>query len=48
MYASQVMDASHYQQWSKVTADEIWAYFGFMILMRINRLPAIAEARPHL
>ena len=26
LYASQVMDASHYQQWSKVTADEIWAY----------------------
>lgn len=42
-YASQVMDASHYQQWSKVTADEIWAYFGFMILMGINRLPAIAD-----
>lgn len=37
------MDASHYEQWSKVTADEIWAYFGFMILMGINRLPAIAD-----
>ena len=37
------MDASHYEQWTKVTADEIWAYFGFMILMGINRLPVIAD-----
>ena len=36
------MDASHYEQWTKVTADQIWAYFGFMILIGINRLPAIA------
>ena len=40
LYASQ---ASQYEQWSKVTADEIWAYFGFMISMGINQLPAIAD-----
>ena len=31
LYASQVMDISQYEKWSKVTDDEIWAYFGFMI-----------------
>ena len=43
LYASQVMDTSRYEKWSKVTADEIWAYFGFMILMGINHLPALAD-----
>ena len=38
--ASQV---TQYAQWSKVTAVEIWAYFGFMILMGINHLPALAD-----
>ena len=40
LYASQVMDISQYEKWSKVTADEIWAYFGFM---GINHLPALAD-----
>ena len=43
LYACQVMDASQYDKWSKVTADEIWVYFGFMILIGINHLPAIAD-----
>ena len=43
LYASQVMDTAHYEKWTKVTPEEIWAYFGFMILMGINHLPAIAD-----
>ena len=43
LYTSQVMDALHYDKWSQVTADEICAYFGFMILMSVNHLPALAD-----
>ena len=30
LYASQVMDPSQYDKWTKLTAEELWAYFGFM------------------
>ena len=40
IYASQVMNSSQYDKWTKLTADELWAYFGFMIL---NQLPALAD-----
>ena len=43
LYASQVMDAVQYDKWTKVTSDEILAYFGFMILMGINQLPALVD-----
>ena len=43
LYASQVMDPSQYDKWTKLTAEELWAYFGFMILMGINQLPALAD-----
>ena len=43
LYASQVMDPSQYDKWTKLTADELWAYFGFMILMGVNQLPALAD-----
>ena len=42
LYASQVMEPSRYK-WTKLTADELWAYFVFMILMGINQLPALAD-----
>ena len=42
-YASQVMDPTHYEKWTKVTAEEILAYFGFMLLMGINHLPSLAD-----
>ena len=38
-----VMDPTHYEKWTKVTAEEILAYFGFMILMGINHLPSLAD-----
>ena len=37
------MDPSQYDKWTKLTADELWAYFGFMILMGVNQLPALAD-----
>lgn len=40
------MDPSQYDKWTKLTADELWAYFGFMILMGVNQLPALAELDP--
>ena len=43
LYASQVMDPSQYDKWTKLTAGELWAYFGFMILMGINQPPALAD-----
>ena len=43
LYASQVMDPTHYEKLTKVTAEEILAYFGFMILMGINHLPSLAD-----
>ena len=43
LYASRVMDPTHYEKWTKVTAEEILAYFGFMILMGINHLPSLAD-----
>ena len=43
LYASQLMETAQYEKWTKVTADEIWAYFGYVILMGINRLPALAD-----
>ena len=43
LYTSQVMDPSQYDKWTKLTADELWAYFGFMILMGINQLPVLAD-----
>ena len=38
LYTSQVMEPSQYDKWTKFTADELWAYFGFIILMGINQL----------
>ena len=43
LYASQVMDPVQYDKWTKVTSDEIWMYFGFMILTGINQLFALVD-----
>ena len=43
LYASQVMSAAQYAKWTDVTAEEIWAFFRFMILMGINQLPALRD-----
>ena len=43
LYASQVMEPSQHDKWTKLTADELWAYFGFMILMGVSQLPALAD-----
>ena len=37
------MSAAQYVKWTDVTAEEIWAFFGFMILMGINQLPALRD-----
>ena len=43
LYAQQVMNDAQYAKWENVNAEEIWAYMGFMILMGINHLPALAD-----
>ena len=42
-YARQVMGDAKYQTWSKITVEELRAYFGFCILMAINHLPSLDD-----
>eukprot|EP00731_Ephydatia_muelleri_P003517 Em0001g3517a len=42
-YAKATMKENKYEQWTKVTCEEMRAYFGFHILMSINRLPSIDD-----
>ena len=37
------MNDAQYTKWENVNAEDIWAYMGFMILMGINHLPALAD-----
>ena len=43
LYASQVMGPEAYVAWEKIVAEEIWAFFGFMILMGINQLSSLLD-----
>lgn len=43
LYAKEVMGDDKYSSWEKITSEELKAYFGFCILMGINRLPAIDD-----
>ena len=43
LYASQVMGPEKFAAWEQVTVTELKAYFGFMILMGINKLPALVD-----
>ena len=43
LYAKEVMGGEKYDAWYKVTTEELKAYFGFCILMGINRLPALDD-----
>ena len=43
LYARQTMSNELYTKWEAVTAEEISAYMGFMILMGINHLPALSD-----
>lgn len=43
LYASQLMGFQAYATWEKVTAEEIWAFFGFMIVMGINQLASLSD-----
>ena len=42
-YALQCMGDEPYSTWTKVTLEELNAFFGFMILMGIVRLPALSD-----
>ena len=39
IYARQVLGDAAERKWTDVTEDDMWAFFGFMILMGINKLP---------
>ena len=43
LYASQCMGADAFAAWDKITVPELTAYFGFLILMGLVPLPALAD-----
>ena len=43
VYARHVLGDKAESHWVDVTADDIWAFLGFSILMGINRLPSIQD-----
>ena len=43
LYAEQVLSPENYLKFEKVTSLEIQAYFGFMFLMGINKLPCLYD-----
>ena len=43
LYAQQCMGPEKYADWTKVTPEEINAFFGFMILMGLVQLPALSD-----
>ena len=30
-------------QWEEVTADDVWAYLGFLVMMGLNRVPSLHQ-----
>lgn len=42
-YAEQVMGEERYREWRKITKEELKAFFGFSILMGIDRLPSVDD-----
>ena len=41
LYARQVLGDEADTKWANVTSEDIWAFFGFALVMGINRLPQI-------
>ena len=41
LYARQVLGDPAERRWTDITADDIWAFLGFALLMGINRLPQL-------
>ena len=42
-YAAQVMGDERYREWTKITKEELKAFFGFSILMGIEKLPSVDD-----
>ena len=42
-YARTVMGESRYEKWEKIKADDIYAYFGIMIMMGLVELPSLHD-----
>ena len=42
-YGKQVMGDNRYSTWTPITVAELKAYFGFCILMGVNRLPSLDD-----
>ena len=42
-YALECMGEEKYESWDKITVEELTAFMGFMVLMGIVRLPALAD-----
>ena len=43
LYASQCLSPESFLKWEKVSEDEMEAFFGFMILMGLVRLPSLSD-----
>lgn len=43
LYGKQVMGEEKYATWEKLTTEELKAYLGFCILMRVAHLPALDD-----
>ena len=43
LYAKQVMGDIKYQSWTKITVEELKAYFGFILLMGMVPLPSVED-----
>ena len=43
LYANQVMTPKAFDRWTPITLPELQAYNGFIILMGVNHLPALAD-----
>ena len=41
IYARQILGDEVETKWADVTSEDLWAFFGFALLMGINRLPQI-------
>ena len=43
LFVQQVLGEEKYEQWDKISVEELRAYLGFQIMMGVVRLPGIAH-----
>ena len=43
LYAKQILSDVAYEKFDQFTIEELYAYFGFMVLMGVNQLPTLSD-----